>query len=155
MARASASGINKRVEDGTASFCSKRARIAKRKDIIEIFESHGSNCLETALAGKSFSVIRGGFTTARQASGPPRSGAGVRVGILKGFVVSWKSQRSKSLIVQNHQDSAPIQNYERCQYVFKNVFDLVGFIYGFGLSTIIQDLLRFHHRIFLMAACPL
>ena len=36
----------------------------------------------------------------RQATGPPRLGAGVGDGILRGFVVSWKSQRFKKLNVQ-------------------------------------------------------
>ena len=35
---------------------------------------------------------------------------------------------------------------ENGQYFFKHMFDSVCFTYVFGLSTIIQELLRFHHR---------
>ena len=49
----------------------------------------------------------------RQATGPPWSGAGVGVGILRGYHnVSWKSQRFKNLIVQKYQDSTPIKNIQ-------------------------------------------
>ena len=36
--------------------------------------------------------------------------------------------------------------FKNIKLFFKKVFDLVGFTYALGLSTIIQDLLRFHHR---------
>ena len=38
--------------------------------------------------------------------------------------------------------------FKNIQYLFKNMFDLLGFTYVLGLSTIIQALLRFHHRNF-------
>ena len=38
--------------------------------------------------------------------------------------------------------------FKQIQYFPKNMLGLVWFTYVFGLSTIIQDLLRFHHRIF-------
>ena len=34
------------------------------------------------------------------------------------------------------------------QHILKTIFDLIGFTYVLGLSTIMEDLLRFHHRIF-------
>ena len=34
------------------------------------------------------------------------------------------------------------------QYLFEDIFDLIGFIYDFGIATIIRELLRLHHRIF-------
>ena len=58
-------------------------------------------------------------TTNRQATGPPRSGAGVGVGIFRGVAVSWKSQRLKKMISQNAeitQQSTPIQIYGNDHY---------------------------------------
>ena len=44
-----------------------------------------------------------------------------------------------------HHPPSIIQKVSRS---FQNYFDLIGFTYVLRLSTIIQDLLRFHHRIF-------
>ena len=40
------------------------------------------------------------------------------------------------------------QLFINIQKLFKHMFDLISFTYVLGFSTIIQDLLRFHHRIF-------
>ena len=95
-------------------------------------------------------------------TGPPQTGYGTtpdrlrdNLGRVQGwesvfwdFMVSWKSQRFKKLIVPKYQDSRPIWHYSKNQYFSKNMFDLLGFTYVFKLFTIIQDLLRFHHRNF-------
>ena len=84
-----------------------------------------------------------------QASGPPRPGAGVGVGMLRRcHNVSWKSQRVKKMIVQKCKDSTPIQNYSKICNSFKRLFDLVGFTSVWRSSTIIQDLLRCFHPVF-------
>ena len=85
----------------------------------------------------------------RQATGPPRSGAGVGVGMLTGYHnVSWKSQRFRILIFPKYQDTIIHHQYfKKYRGLFKNILDLAGFTYVLGLSTIIQELLRFH-RIF-------
>ena len=56
----------------------------------------------------------------RQATGPPRSGAGVGVGILKGVVVFWKSERFKNMIVQKCQDSTPVKISPKVLAIFRN-----------------------------------
>ena len=59
------------------------------------------------------------------------------------------SQRFKKSIVQKYQDSTiHHQLFQKYQGLFKHIFELVGFTYVLRLSTIIPDLLRFHHRIF-------
>ena len=59
-----------------------------------------------------YGCVRGGAFL-QKATGPPRSGAGVGVGIFRGFMVSWESQRFKKLICQTYQDSTPIQPFEK------------------------------------------
>ena len=67
----------------------------------------------------------------------------------EGYHVSSRSQRFENLIVQKYQDSTPIQNCSKIFNIFfKTICDLLGFTYVLRLSTIVQDLLRFHHRIF-------
>ena len=73
--------------------------------------------------------------------GPPRSGAGVGIGMLRGFVVFWKSQRFKKCIFPKYQDSttfhADPKFREKGRYIFENIFD------SFGLLTFLN-----HARIF-------
>ena len=64
----------------------------------------GSNLFRPILAGMLFGVTIGQNVavdfkaTGRQATGPPRLGAGVEVGMLRGYHnVSWTSQRFKKL----------------------------------------------------------
>ena len=52
------------------------------------------------------------------------------------------------MIFQKYQDSTPIQNYSKIiQKCFENGLNLLCFTCVLRLSAIIQDLLRFHHRI--------
>ena len=51
-----------------------------------------------------------GYRTTQTRYGTTGRGAGVGVGILRGFVVSLRTQRYNKLIVQKYQDSTPIQN---------------------------------------------
>ena len=61
----------------------------------------------------------------------------------------WRSQRFKKLIFQKYQDSTiHHQSFKKYRVLFKINLDLWGFTYVLSLSTIIQDLLRFHHRVF-------
>ena len=77
-------------------------------------------------------------------------GAGVEVGILRGSTMMSlgnikDSKNDRPEIQRFHADSNLFNNM---QPLFKHFVDLKRLPYVFGLSTIIQDLLRFHHRIF-------
>ena len=82
--------------------------------------------------------------------GPPRSDAGVAIGILMGFMVSWKSQRFKKLIFRKYQDSTRTFENPKLwingRYFLRHVFDSLGFAYAFDLFMHFQDLLRLHRR---------
>ena len=49
----------------------------------------------------------------RQATGPPRSDAGVGIGILKGLVMSWESKRFKKWILQKYRESTRIPKIQK------------------------------------------
>ena len=54
----------------------------------------------------------------------------------------------QNMIVRKYQGSTPIQNYSKVVNTFPTMLNLQRVTYVFGLSTIVQDLLRFHLRIF-------
>ena len=71
------------------------------------------------------------------------------VGILRGYHNLSRSQRSNVLIVQKYQDSIMHHRwFKTYRGLFKLILDFVGFTYVLRSSTIIQDLLRFHHPAF-------
>ena len=79
-----------------------------------------------------------------QATGPPRSGAGVGFGILKGicgFLGIPKIQKNDWPKRQRFHADPTLWGNGR--YFLKNIF----VTYGSELFTHIQDLRRFHHRI--------
>ena len=63
----------------------------------------------------------------RQATGPPRSDAGVGIGILRGFLVSWKSQRFEKMISRKYKESTRIKQmifrtYQESTVINKMIF---------------------------------
>ena len=64
---------------------------------------------------------------------------------LFGFLEIPKIQKlDRPKIQRLHADPTLFKN---SQYLFKNTFDLVGFVHVLKLFTNIPDLLRFHHHI--------
>ena len=89
------------------------------------------------------------FTQSATATGPPRSCAGVGVGILRGFVVFWESERLKKRdlpkIQRFHDKSTKCQNISA---LFQNYFWCSKIYLCFEILKIFRFLFftRFHHR---------
>ena len=56
------------------------------------------------------------------------AGAEVGVGILRGFVVCWKSERFKKLIVRKYKDATPVRISQKISALSKK--DLIGFTHA-------------------------
>ena len=96
------------------------------------------------------SSIKQAVVPPRQDTGPPWSGAGVGVGrYFEGYHNVGRSRRFKNLIFRKYLDSTiHHQLFKKYRGLLNVILDLTRFTYVLRLSTLIQDLLRFHHRIF-------